>query len=151
MSHESELVYFGSTSQSLSQRMAGHRASYKHYLAGKYHWVSSFELLKLSDAYIELVRVIEYTVKAELNAVEGEYIRENTCVNNNQAGRTSAKYYVDHKDKINEYNTGYRIANAEKLALKACAKHTCECGGKFTTQKKAQHLRTAKHIKFLAK
>ena len=100
---------------SVGQRLVGHRKAQKQYLAGKGHWCSSFEILAFGDAYIELVRVVEFEVKAELLAVEGELlIRTNECVNKRQEGRTDAQYYIDNRAKILEYRATYDAAHVEE-------------------------------------
>ena len=157
-SHKSPLEYYGSTIQQLSQRLAGHRAKQKQYLAGKTNWCSSFEILAFDDVYIELVRIVEFEVKAELHAVEGELIRTHVCVNKNQAGRTKAQHYLDHAaetaahyianaTEIRAQVATYRAANKEKIN----EKHDCPCGGCFTTASKARHIKTAKHRNWLAR
>jgi hypothetical protein len=137
--------------------MAGHRANYKQHTAGKFHWIASFELLVFPDAYIELVRIVEYTVRAELLAAEGAMIRENECVNKVQPGRTMAQYRIDHAEIIKTQEAAYRAAHTEDAAAyraanieKTNAKHTCNCGGCFTTSGKARHIKTARHQTWLA-
>ncbi len=160
-SHRSPLKYYGSTIQQLSQRLAGHHAAQKQYLAGKGTWCSSFEILALGDYYIELVRVVDFEVKAELHAVEGELIRTNDCVNKNQAGRTPAQHYLDNRAEIRAQQAAYNAAHVEENrayqatykaanAAKINEKNTCGCGGKFTTCHKAAHIKTAKHKAWLA-
>ena len=145
-SHRSPLKYYGSTIQQLSQRMAGHRANQKQYLTGKGTWCSSFEILALGDAYIELVRIVEFEVKAELLAVEGDLIRNNDCVNKQQAGRTQAQYRIDHVAEKAEYYA----AHATEIRAQKNEKNTCPCGGCFTTANKAVHSKSIKHKHWLA-
>jgi hypothetical protein len=40
------LIYIGSTSQSLIQRLQDHKSGYKTYLNRKTHYVSSFKIIK---------------------------------------------------------------------------------------------------------
>ena len=141
-----ELVYYGSTKETLARRLAGHRKSYKRYLAGKTHFVSSFKLLEAGEAYIELVQIVEYTEKAELHAAEGKWIRENICVNKHVPGRSDAKYYRDNATAIFARHVEYEAANAAHIK----EKHDCQCGGKYTTQGIARHTRTLKHTAWLA-
>ena len=137
--------------------MTDHRKGYKRHSTGKGNWVSSFKVLAFPDAYIELLRVVEYDIKAELLAVEREYIRNNTCVNKNQPGRTDTQYQMDHVEE----KAAYYIANSEKIRANVAAyqaaksaklheKHDCDCGGCFTAPSKARHLRSAKHEKWVA-
>ncbi len=143
----SDLIYYGSTIQSLSQRIAGHRRAYKQHLAGKnVGYCFSYQLLALNEAYIELVRVVEFNVKAELLAAEGALIRENECVNKRQAGRTMAQYRLDNTETIKAQEAAYRAANIEKIN----EKHDCRCGGCYTTNGKSTHIKTARHQAWLA-
>ena len=97
------LVYYGSTKEQLSRRMAQHRDDYRSFLAGKRRFVTSFRVLEAGDAYIELVEIVEYEEKAQLHAVEGKCIRENQCVNKRVAGRTRKQHQVDNSVMRNPY------------------------------------------------
>lgn len=46
-SHQTNKVYYGSTAQLLCKRIAAHRANYKLYIDGKYHYVTSFEFMTI--------------------------------------------------------------------------------------------------------
>ncbi len=103
--------------------MSGHRAKYNQYRLGKYNNVTSFKLLELGDAYIALEQLVEYEDKAQLEAVELRFIRENPCVNRYHPGRTDMQYKAEVA-----YN-----------------KNTCQCGGQFTTNHKVEHERSKMH------
>ena len=51
----SDLYYIGATTQSLCRRLTNHKADYDRYLKGIYHNISSFKIIELGDAYIELL------------------------------------------------------------------------------------------------
>ena len=56
-SHQTNDVYIGSTVERLSARMSKHRYDYKKFSAGEgMNYVSSYEILKYPDAYIELIK-----------------------------------------------------------------------------------------------
>jgi len=67
-------VYIGSTTQSLSTRFSEHKSHYKRYLAGKRNYTSSYALIKLDDAYIELVKECRCNTRQELLAEEAQKI-----------------------------------------------------------------------------
>jgi len=114
-SHQTEEVYYGSTIQKyLSSRLASHNAKYKKYVKGEYEYVSSFDIIKYPDAYIELVEEIDYENRAELTSKEGEYIRNNECINKRIAGRTPKQYYEEEKDKILKYHKEYYQKNRDE-------------------------------------
>jgi len=144
-SYKTDDVYVGSTTQTLAKRMSKHRGNFKCYKKGTYNYVSSYEILKFDDAYIELVILNPCNSKSELDAVEGKYIREMDCINRRIEGRTKKQYYNDNKERLNEKHKQYNIDNKERLN----EKHTCICGGRYSTQKKARHFKTKKHQLFI--
>jgi hypothetical protein len=110
-------VYIGSTIQPLSIRLGKHRNSYKRYLEGKYHYVSSFKLLELGDYHIELVEDCPCESKEQLNRREGELIRSTeNCVNMMIPGRTISEYREDNKEIIAQREAQYRADNKEAIA-----------------------------------
>ena len=176
--NETNDVYIGSTVEKLSVRMSKHRAHYKRYQAGKRSYITSFEILKYPSAKILLVRNCPCDSKEELHAIEGNFIRNNECVNKVIPGRTSVEYYQDNseqiKQKVKQYRQSnseqikqkvkqyrkdnadllrerqrkYRQANNEELKKKKNKKYNCECGGRYIHNAMAQHFRSIKHIEF---
>lgn len=134
-SADTEDIYIGSTIQPLSVRLSKHKNQYKAYLAEKYHNCSSFKLISLGTAYIELIEIFPCNTQEELNAREGYHMRATpNCINKNIAGRTYKQYYIDNATIINE---------------KANIKNECLCGGKYTTSHKAHHENTLKHQTYI--
>lgn len=116
-SHQCEEVYVGSTCQELSVRMGGHRRKFKRYNEGKKRcYLTSFELIKYPDCYIELIEYYPCNTRAELNVREGKYIRELDCVNKVVAGRTDVEYRQDNKDTIAVRNEQYYQDNKDAIA-----------------------------------
>ena len=64
-SHQTKALYIGTTTQTLSMQMAGHRRDYKKYLNKTYHYITSFEILQY-ESYIELLFEGEFVSKEEL-------------------------------------------------------------------------------------
>ena len=81
VSDSCDSVYYGSTCQKLSQRMAGHRASYKSWKAGKHNYVTSYDIIKHGDAIIVLVEDVPCDSKEQLLKIERRYVENNDCVN----------------------------------------------------------------------
>jgi hypothetical protein len=102
------LVYYGSTTQTLSQRLAKHISHYncrtKNY--------SSFIILDCEDYKIELVEEYPCNNKQQLEKKEGEYIKANECVNIFVPCRTPKEYYEQHKEqeciRHKKYNQKYK-------------------------------------------
>ena len=96
------LVYVGSTANTLSLRFACHEAMFRN----PTKWISSFLVLEVGNAYIELFEHYPCSSKVELRRREGQVQQSMLCVNINIAGRTTAEWRV----QIN-YPHGYWLTN----------------------------------------
>ena len=114
-SHQSNDFYIGSTTQPLYKRLYEHKREYKRHQNGKCHYVTSFELVKYDDCYIELLEECKCENRQQLHKREGELIRENACVNKYIPGRTRAEYLQDNKEKIKEKGKEYKEANKQRI------------------------------------
>ena len=163
-SHQTDKIYIGSTSQALSTRFGTHRRFFSSWKNGSRHYTTSYEILENDDCYIELLENYPCNDKNELRRREGELIRAMNCINKNIAGRTQKEYYNDNREEIiacqieyyndnkqkrKDYQKQYYNNNKEKIKNLSKEKHACECGGKYTTCNKTQHLNTKKHVEFM--
>lgn len=117
-SPHTDKYYIGSTVEKyLSRRFNGHKNNYKQYLNGTSGNITSFEIIKLGEAYIELLEVFPCKSNLELHKREGELIRKHTanCVNRKIEGRTQKEYKTENNDKIIVYQKEYRKDNKDKL------------------------------------
>ena len=115
-SNETDKVYIGSTTKSLSERLRLHKKDYKRWLKDNYHYVSSFEIIQYSDAFIELLEQVDVEDKTELHKIEGRYIKDNmNCVNKRIAGRNKKQYLIDNIDKVKERKKRYYRDNKDKI------------------------------------
>ena len=104
-------VYIGSTCEKLlSKRLGGHVADYKRFLNGKREYISSYEVLKNNNYYIELLESCSCNTKDELHVRERFWIEQLDCINKRVPSRTyeeslqySKIYYEKNADKILEY------------------------------------------------
>ena len=109
---DNNLIYVGSTVETLAQRLAKHRYQskkkphYKLYQAIDDNW---------DDWYIELFEVYPCDSKEELLKKEGEVIREIGTLNTVICGRTQKEYYHDNKKKLAEINKNWSENNKEKM------------------------------------
>ena len=112
-SSQTDKYYIGSTTTSLAKRFSKHKCAYN---TGDLY-ITSAEIFKYEDAYIELLEDYPCGSKNELNKREGQLIRQykNECVNNNIAGRSKSEYQYDNKDIKKEYDKKYRDENKEKI------------------------------------
>lgn len=108
---DDSLVYYGSTTQSLSKRLVNHRSDYKNYLIDKKNYITSFKLLELADCYIELEELCPCNTKEELLKQEGYYIRNNQCVNKKIPDRTQE----EKKELRKQFNQHYRNLHKDTI------------------------------------
>jgi len=150
------LVYYGSTTKSLKQRLTEHKSDYKRYLQGKTNYLTSFKIIENGDYNIYLVENYGCLNKKQLESIERVYIENYKCINKNIVGRTKKEYdkeyRTNNKDKIKEYRQNnkdyykeYRANNKHKLK----EKFECECGGRYTYQNISHHMKSIKHQKYL--
>lgn len=159
-SFKTDDIYIGSTTQTLAQRLGKHKGSYKYYLKNNKYYISSFEILKYDDYYIELIKLYPCSCREELVAEEGKFIRDWDCVNKRIDGRTRKQYSIDNRDKNRERCKKYRIDNIEKLKkyridireknIEKCKKYNkqklrCICGTHSLLVNFRRHIKSKKH------
>ena len=82
-SHNSDEVFIGSTTQTLSKRLADHNTKYRKFLKGTYKKnMKAFGVIKLGNCYIELLQKYpSCSCIEELTQYTNEHMRKNKCVN----------------------------------------------------------------------
>ena len=141
-------IYIGSTTKSLTARLRRHEIDYKAFQNGKQHFIKSYDILEKENYDIELLEEIEYDAKTELFKREGYYIRKHRdiCVNKCIAGRTDKQYRTDNADKKRQY---YKD-NMVKIKEQQSEKFECVCGKTYTRHNKVRHDKTKIHIKYVS-
>ena len=116
-SHQTNKYYIGSTIETLSQRLTGHRCNYNRWVNNINNYITSFEILQYSDYYIELLEAYPCNNRCELHRREGELIRQykNDLVNMIVAGRTQLEYRQEHKEHLAEYAKQYSQDNKQDI------------------------------------
>ena len=56
-SYQTDEIYIGSTLGTLRQRLYKHKQDLKQYNKGKFHYVTSYEIVKYDDAFIEMIEI----------------------------------------------------------------------------------------------
>lgn len=152
-------IYIGSTSEPmLSRRIQCHKTHYKMYCEEKYHYITSFEVLKFDDAEIILLENFPCESRNQLKARERHYIDELECVNKFIPTRTNKeykqiekckeynrKYYDENKDKMKDY---YQ-SNKSKIKERNDVNCICECGRTIRHGEKSEHVKSMIHKKYL--
>ena len=149
------LVYYGSTTQTLNKRLQCHKDDSKRTNN------SSKIMFSIGCPEIILLEYYPCETKQELEAKEREWIEGNECVNHYIPGRTQKEtielkkqHYQDNKEIYKLKNKKYRQDNNEKIKEKRNEKRNektdCECGGKYIYSSKSRHIKSKKHIKFIS-
>jgi hypothetical protein len=104
-SFQTEKYYIGSTIQPLYKRLHTHRAYYNTGISK----ITSGEIVKFHDNYIELLEDFPCENRLQLEKREGELIRQykQDVVNAYISGRTNQEYCIDNKESILIYNENY--------------------------------------------
>ena len=134
-----DLVYYGSTTNYLSQRLRTHQ-EYSRY-KGKGICKSKI-LFDAGNVEIELVEELSLKNKEELSLRERYYIENNPCVNKQIPGRNHKEWMQDNKDHLKDYNRNYY----EKTKEKYHEKIKCECGCMVQRVSINRHKKSKKHI-----
>lgn len=167
-SHQTPLFYIGSTCSPLAKRLYNHKKDYKYWTKNnECKYLSSYEIIKYEDHYIELLEEYPCETKKQLNKREGQIIRfyNDKCVNKIipcrmrveyrqdykiKLAEQGKKYYESHKEEMNEHKKEYWKKNKLILNEKQKEHYDCECGGKYTYSNKQRHLNSKKHKNYLS-
>jgi len=141
------LVYYGSTIETLSSRLSKHKYSYKTYNNDKKKYCTSYLILECEDYKIELVEEYPCNNKDQLFKKEGEYIKANECINKNVSGRTKQEWTDENKEKVDEYKKKYIEENIDKV--KECKKNYEEKNREKINQKQKEYYNTEKRKQYM--
>ena len=95
-----DMVYYGHTCQTLSQRFSTHKAPS--------NTSTSKIIIEKGDAIIILVEEYPCNNIMEATAREAFYVLNNNCINKNVPGRTDKEYRDSHKEQMNEYRDSHK-------------------------------------------
>lgn len=127
-SHNSDLVYIGSTTVGLKQRLASHVSSYKNFIENKgAHYMSANKILECEDYYIELIKDFPCETKKTLLIEEGKEMLKfeaenpdklvNRCIAGLTVKEQHKRSYERHKEKRLESCKKYREEHKEEYAI----------------------------------
>lgn len=137
-SPEGDDIYIGSTTTLLSARKAKHKFGDRS--------VSKILFEKYTDVRIELLECCPCDNKEELLKKEGEYIRNNKCVNKQFPLRTAKEHYQDNKEYKLNYQKEYREKNKEKIKERKSIRVICDCGMEVNKDGIKRHERSQRHL-----
>ena len=109
-SYENDLVYIGSTTQKLCERLRKHKQDNR--TSSKILFQNS------SNVKIELIEKFSCECKEELIKRERYFIRQIDCVNKRIEGRTKKEYYDENKNEVLEQKKEYYDENRAQILEK---------------------------------
>jgi hypothetical protein len=146
------LRYYGSTANFI-KRKSEHKINYERWVKnGRPNnkiSCSSVYILDNGDWRMEKIEEV-IGERWEAKKKEGEYIKNNECVNVCIASRTAKEYKDDHKEKITEYYKQYYEKHKDELNEKNKQKIICKCGDESTKNHISRHRKSKKHINFIS-
>jgi hypothetical protein len=99
-------VYYGSTIQTLKERLRIHKSRLN---------CSSRDIIANEDYEIILIENYPCESKKELELRERYFIENNECINNKIPGRTQKEYRQDNRDIIQKISKEYHENNKDKI------------------------------------
>jgi hypothetical protein len=147
-----ELVYVGSTTN-FTKRKNAHKTCYNNINSKSYN-LKVYKIIRENGGWdsFQMLEIKKYPCKDKREAeAEEERCRVELRANMNtyKAFCPKDQYYIDHRNKIFEYNKQYYVDHREEI-FKIRKKHfTCDCGGRYTHTNKAMHLKSRKHLYFI--
>ena len=113
-SHQTDLVYVGSTCSPLHKRLSQHKKASQSSLK-----TTVQAILRFGDAYIELHEEFPCDNVEQLRKREGEVIRSINCVNKRIEGRTkeewNKQYYLQNRQQLNAVAKQWAEDNKEHV------------------------------------
>ena len=156
-SHMTDKYYIGSSCLPLHKRLYHHKQHYNKWLDNKHNYITSYEILKYDDVYIELLEEFKCNNKMELLKREGELIIEhknnivNIIIPNRYKKEQNQENYKKNRDERLEKQKQYYIDNKDKIKERTHTKITCECMAIINIYEKSRHLKSKKHLTFMKK
>jgi len=142
-------IYIGSTIVKLNQRLREHKNTYNRYINNKYHYVTSFEIIKNNNYRFEIIKYVVFKDRKELHQKERYYIENNICVNKFIPTRTQKEYENNNKIRIKTYHNDNKEHFKEYQKQYNKIKFQCECGISTAKQHKSRHEKSQRHINLI--
>ena len=110
-------VYIGSTTQSLSKRLAQHVQEYKVHVRNNRSSTRSSQIIERGNYNIILIEEVSCNNKEQLHRVERKHIEANTCINVVIPTRTHKEWLDVNKEKVKAQK---KIYDAERRKKTMC-------------------------------
>lgn len=163
--NQSGKCYIGSTCKPLEYRLSQHVNAFNAYmkkcaygLEGSF--VSSYKTLYAGDFRIELLEPFPCESHDALLRREREFIETTECVNMRRPVVSREEVLEELRQYSRIHGPAYYKANCDKVKARSAqryeanredilAKHSCECGGRYSKMNWAIHKRSKRHQAFI--
>lgn len=166
--NQSNIIYVGSTNNTLRQRWQEHKRHFTNEKSRKLSIHEYFERYGIDNFKIILIKEYEVIDRKHLEAYEQLWISKLKAINKQnlllpkfirleemkkrnksdeykiKKNERSKKDYNENKDKYSDKARKYYEKNKDILKTKI----KCECGGSYSKTNKSTHFKTAKHLKY---
>jgi hypothetical protein len=139
--------YIGSTTNE-TKRRASHKSCCTNQKSKK-HDLYVYKFIRDHGSWQnwQLIVIEQRPVNNRIEAAirERYWVEEyKAALNKQMPSRTNKQYHDENKETYNQRSAAWRLANEAKMKTK----HTCACGGCYTTANYIQHNKTKKHLEF---
>jgi hypothetical protein len=148
-SNQTEQIYIGSTTNTIEKRFNEHNHCFANYQRNKQKYMTSYDIIKYGDAYIELIENFPTDNKFDLRIRERFYIENNNCINQVIPIRTEIEKRKSKKIEKQKWYSKNKHRQIEVLRQKDKQEHKCVCGSKYRHSTKLRHTKTKRHLKYL--
>ena len=140
----SEILYVGSTCDTLPKRLGGHKKTSKRYPNRKVY-KNIMEIGGWDNVKIVLIEKYPCDEKIDLLKRERYWIENCNSFNVEIPSRSDEEYRNDNKEKIKQRSRQYRLQNKEKIKEKRSEKITCpRCSSVITKLHLSRHKKSKK-------
>ena len=146
-------IYVGSTENS-KERKRKHKNNCNN-VNGKHYNYRVYQYIREHGGFTNWSMIVlerfHYNETFELKARERHHMESlGANLNSQTPNRTPSEYRQDNIEHIKERGKKHREEHSGEIKQFQQQKHNCECGGKYTPCSKLKHMRTIKHVKFMA-
>ena len=159
-------AYYGSTCKTHKRRWSKHLSDYTRYKKGLCEpcaVVDLFDEYGVDNFEMKIIELYPCENDLQLRIKEDEYIKNNECVNKNNAVKnaekqtaTAKQYKTEHKLQTSNVGKLYYQKNKDKILAQQKTKEKdktrmiCECGMDIYKASRWRHNKSAFHINFMA-
>jgi hypothetical protein len=113
--NETGECYYGSTQQSLNERMTCHKSGCKAWKLGNTGHSTSYDIIDRGNYSYVLIETVECENKHQLHERERCYIENNECINHVIPTRTIEEYNNDNREAQKERCRMYKQTHQEEM------------------------------------